>query len=88
MEASNDEEYQWKFFEMIQIRKVDQQGVRTFLEEMEDMVRHEGLTQIINLLVEDQIDNIMFRELFDSDDLGDWMRCVAEEEEKRNDIFF
>jgi hypothetical protein len=36
METFNDEEYQWKFFEMIQTTKVDQQGVRTLLEEMED----------------------------------------------------
>lgn len=78
METFNDEEYQWKFFEMIQTTKVDQQGVRTLLEEMEDdemedMVRQEGPPQIINLLVENQIDNIMFGELSDSNDLGDWM---------------
>jgi len=76
METSDDEKYQWKFFEMTQITTVDQQGVKTFLEEMEDdgmedMVRQEGPTQIINLLVEDQTGNIMFGELFDFDDLGD-----------------
>jgi hypothetical protein len=92
METSDDEKYQWKFFEMTQITTVDQQGVKTFLEEMEDdgmedMVRQEGPTQIINLLVEDQTGNIMFGELFDFDDLGDWMRRVTEEEERKNDIF-
>ncbi len=37
--------------------------MRTLLEEIEDMVRQEGPTQIINLFIEDQTDNIMFEEL-------------------------
>lgn len=91
-ETFDDEEYQWKFFEMTQTTKVDQQGVRTLLEKieddgMEDMVKQEGPIQIINLLVENQTNNIMFRKLSDSNDLGDWMQCVAKEKERRNNIF-
>jgi hypothetical protein len=29
----------------------------------------------------------MFRELSDSDDLGEWMRCATKEDERRNGIF-
>ncbi len=78
-------------FEMIQTTKVDQQRVRTLLKKMEDdgmedMVGQEGLEQIINLLVEDHIDNIMFGKLSNSNYLGDWMQCVTEED-IRNGIF-
>jgi hypothetical protein len=51
------------------------------------MVRQERPMQIINLLVEDQTNNIMFGKLPNSDDLGDWMRCATEEEERKNGIF-
>ncbi len=54
---------------------------------MDAMVKHEGSTQIINLLIKNQVDNIVFGELFNSDDLEDWMWCVATEEERRNEIF-
>ncbi len=52
--------------------------MKTLLEEMEDdgmedMVGQEGPTQIINLLIEDQTHNIIFGELSNFDDLGDWM---------------
>jgi len=40
-----------------------------------------------NLFIEDHIGNIMFTKLFNVDDLGDWMLCVTEEEERRNGIF-
>jgi hypothetical protein len=55
-----------------------QHEVITLLEEMDDdvmeaMVKHEGSTQIINLLIKNQVDNIVFGELFNSDDLEDWM---------------
>lgn len=48
--------------------------MKTLLEEMEDdgmedMVGLERPMQIINLFIEDQIDNIMFGKLFNSDDL-------------------
>lgn len=69
-----------------------QHEVITFLEEMDDdvmeaMVKHEGSTQIINLLIKNQVDNIVFGELFNHDDLEDWMWCAATEEERRNEIF-
>jgi len=69
-----------------------QHEVITLLEEMDDdvmetMVKHESPTQIINFLIKTQAVNIVFGELFDYDDLEDWMRCVATEEERRNEIF-
>lgn len=69
-----------------------QHEVITLLEEMDDdvmetMVKHESPTQIINFLIKTQVVNIVFGELFDYDDLEDWMRCVATEEERRNEIF-
>jgi hypothetical protein len=53
---------------------------------MEDMVGQERSMQIINLLIEDQTDNIMFGELSNSNDLGDWMQCVTEGEGRKNGI--
>ncbi len=55
-----------------------QHEVITYAEEMDDdvmeaMVKHEGSTQIINLLIKNQVDNIVFGELFNYDDLEDWM---------------
>jgi len=55
-----------------------QHEVITFLEEMDDdvmevMVKHESPTQIINLLIKNQVDHIVFGELSDYDDLEDWM---------------
>jgi hypothetical protein len=69
-----------------------QHEVITLLEEMDDdvmeaMVKHESPTQIINLLIKNQANNIVFGELFNSNDLEGWMRCVVTEEERRNEIF-
>ncbi len=59
-----------------------QHEVITYAEEMDDdvmeaMVKHEGSTQIINLLIKNQVDNIVFGELFNYDDLEDWMWCAT-----------
>ncbi len=69
-----------------------QHEVITFLEEMDDdvmelMVKHESPTQIINLLIKNQVDHIVFGELSDYDDLEDWMRYATTKEEIRNEIF-
>ncbi len=75
-----------------QTANMTQHEVIILLEEMDDdvmeaMVKHEGPTQIINLLIKNQADNIVFGELFNYDDLEDWMRCVVAKEERRNEIF-
>jgi hypothetical protein len=62
----------------IQTTDMTQHEVITLLEEMDDdvmeaMVKHEVSTQIINLLIKNQADNIVFGKLFNSDDLEDWM---------------
>lgn len=62
------------------------------LEEMDDdvmetMVKHEGPIQILNLLIKNQVDNIVFGELSNFDDLEDWMWCTTTKEERRNEIF-
>lgn len=48
----------------------------------------EGPKRMINLLLEKQIKNLVFGKLSDSDDFEDWLKCVEEEEYKRNEIFF
>ncbi len=37
--------------------------------------------------MEEQSDNIIFGKLFNSTDFEDWMKCVSQVEEKRNEIF-
>jgi hypothetical protein len=41
----------------------------------------------LNLLLEEQIDNVIFGEFFDFDDVGDWISCAAEDEDRRKQIF-
>jgi len=48
----------------------------------------EGPKRMINLLLEKQIKNLVFGKLSDSDDFEDWLKCVEEEEYRRNEIFF
>ncbi len=43
---------------------------------------------MINLLLEEQTNNLIFGELSDSNDFEDYLKCVDEEEHKRNEIFF
>jgi hypothetical protein len=42
---------------------------------------------MINLLLEEQTNNLVFRE-FDSDEFEDYFKCVDVKELKRNEIFF
>ncbi len=37
--------------------------------------------------MEEQTDNIIFGKLFNSNGFEDWMKCVAQVEKKRNEIF-
>jgi hypothetical protein len=54
---------------------------------LETFVQKEGPNQILNLLLEEQIDNVIFGEFFDFDDFGDWRSCAAEDEDRRKQIF-
>lgn len=54
---------------------------------LETFVQKEGPNQILNLLLEEQIDNVLFGEFFDFDDFGDWRSCAAEDEDRRKQIF-
>jgi DNA relaxase NicK len=42
---------------------------------------------MVNLLLEEQTNNIIYGELLHFKDFEDWIRCVSGEEEKRNEIF-
>lgn len=54
---------------------------------MDCFVMQEGPRQMINLLLEEQTNNLVFRE-FDSDEFEDYFKCVDVKELKRNEIFF
>jgi hypothetical protein len=55
---------------------------------MDCFVMHEGPKQMINLLLEEQTNNLVFGKLSDLDDFEDYLKCVDEEEQRRNEIFF
>jgi hypothetical protein len=40
------------------------------------------------LILEELDDNVMFGDISKYDDYEDWIRCVAEDKEKRNELFF
>jgi hypothetical protein len=40
-------------------------------------VQHEGPNQVMNLILDKQAHNVFFSEISYSNDLDDWMRCVA-----------
>jgi mannose-1-phosphate guanylyltransferase len=91
-DAFDDDEHLWNLSMFIQTTDMTLHEVITLLEEMGDdvmeaMVKHEVSTQIINLLIKNQADNIVLGELFNFDDLEDWMQCVTTKEERRNEIF-
>jgi hypothetical protein len=54
---------------------------------LETFVQKEGPNQILNQLLEEQIQNVIFGEFFDFDDFGDWISCAAEDEDRRKQIF-
>ncbi|CAM6077339.1 unnamed protein product [Sphagnum tenellum] len=56
-------------------------------KELMDNGQKEGPNQNLNLLLEEQIDNVLFGEFFDFDDFGDWRSCAAEDEDRRKQIF-
>ncbi len=50
-------------------------------------VQNEDLRHIMNLLLEKQVNMVMFGEISDFDDFKDQLRCVNQDEERRNEQF-
>ncbi len=48
-------------------------------------VHNEGPHQIMNLLFEKQVNKVMFGEMFYTDDFEDWLQCVNQGEERKNE---
>ncbi|CAM6026248.1 unnamed protein product [Sphagnum balticum] len=78
LEAIADDDPPWLILqeEKEMAKKLMDNGLETF-------VQKEGPNQILNLLLEEQIDNVIFGEFFDFDDFGDWISCAAEDEDRR-----
>jgi hypothetical protein len=51
--------------------------------EFEELVLQEGPEQILLLTLQDQIDEFMKEEISESDDYGDWIQWVSDEEKRR-----
>jgi hypothetical protein len=54
---------------------------------LETFVQEEGPNQIMNLILEEQADNVMFGDITEYEDYEDWIRCVAKDEKRRNEQF-
>jgi hypothetical protein len=48
-------------------------------------VQNEDPHQIMNLLFEKQVNKVVFGEIFYSNDFEDWLQCVNQGEERRNE---
>jgi hypothetical protein len=55
-------------------------GLETFMQE-------ERPNQIMNLILEEQVDNVMFGDISEFEDYEDWIRYIVEDEERRNEQF-
>jgi hypothetical protein len=55
-------------------------GLETFMQE-------ERPNQIMNLILEEQADNVMFGDISEFEDYEDWIRYIVEDEERRNEQF-
>ncbi len=51
-------------------------------------MKEEGPNQIKNLILEKQVNNVMFGDIFKYDDYENWSICIAEDKEKKNEQFF
>jgi flagellin-specific chaperone FliS len=61
-----------------EVKKLTDNGLDLF-------VQNESPHQIINLLFEKQVNKVMFGEIFYSNDFEDWLLCVNQGEERRNE---
>jgi len=51
--------------------------------ELEELVRSEGLQEILQLILHEQVDGFMDEEITDANDYVDWMRWVSDVEQSR-----
>ncbi len=56
-------------------------GVSEFGDtEFEDLVKKEGLQQILQLIMQNKADDLLKEELTDADDYADWIQWAPDEE--------
>jgi len=55
--------------------------------ELEDLVRSEGLQEIMQLILQEQVDGFMEEEITDANDYADWMRWVSDVEQCRQAMY-
>jgi len=52
---------------------------------LETFVQEKGPNQIMNLIMEEHADNVMFGDIVESNDYEDWIRCIVKDEKRRNE---
>lgn len=76
-ERTNDEQTKMFLHGNLEVAKdLTENGLEAF-------VQKESLSQIMSLLLEEQLDNLMFGEISDTNDFEDQIRCVKQEEKAR-----
>ncbi len=55
--------------------------------ELEDLVKSEGPQEILQLILREQVDGFMEKEITDADDYADWMRWVSDAEQCRQAVY-
>ncbi len=55
---------------------------------LEAFVQEEGPNQIMNLILKEQTNNVVFGDIFEYQDYEDWIRCVVEDEKMKNEQIF
>lgn len=82
MEELADDEQEKLFLHMntSSLEDVVDNGLETF-------VQKEGPNQIMNLILKEQTDNVVFGDIFEYQDYEDWIRCVVEDEKRKNEQF-
>jgi hypothetical protein len=38
----------------------------------------------MNLILDEHVNNVFFEDIFESNNFGDWLRCVEQNQEQRN----
>ncbi len=81
-ETNTDDENEEGFQPVEQIEETSEFGNTEF----EELVLQEGPEQILQLTLQDQTDEFMKEEISESDDYGDWIQWVSDEEGRRTHI--
>jgi hypothetical protein len=50
---------------------------------LEDLVRSEGPQEILQLILQEQVDEFMEKEITDANDYVDWLKWVSDAEQSR-----